>query len=150
MVEEKEIVHYFKRNVPYTVAVRYFIGDPQGKALTTNDPYVAVLDSKLRDFKRANTQHFKDGLILLTDEPSYDVETVNDIDDDKARELVKNFFILKKTLKEINSPSIVAKLLGVAKSENRSHKTVQLIQDRLDEFEEESPLIMREDMHGEE
>lgn len=134
---------YYKSNVPYTVAVRLFPGDPQGKTLTKNDPYIAVLEKNLRDFKRANQIHLKDGLIIETTEPSYDVETVNDIDDEKAVNLVKNFFTLKKVLQEITSVSIVVKLLETAKAENRSNKTIELIQSRIDEFEEESPMAMR-------
>ncbi len=140
---EKEPLHYYKRNVPYTVGIRFFIRDTQGKALTEDDPYVAVEESKLRDFKRANQHHLKNGLIIETSEPSYDVETPNAIDDEKAGEIVKNVFTLKKVLKEITSVSAAVKLLDAAKEQNRPHKTIQLIEARLAEFEEDSPFAMR-------
>lgn len=142
--EEKEVKYvYYKKNVNYTIGVRYFIGDNQGKSLTESDPFVAVRENKDRDFKRANQRHFKDGLLISTTEPSYDVDTVNDIDDEKAHAVVKNVMILKKTLKEIDSPSIISKLLQIAKDDNRSHKTIEMIEARLEEFDVESPLLMR-------
>lgn len=140
---EREKLYYFKRNVPYTVGLRYYIKDAVGKTLTGLDPYIAIEESKLRDFKRANAQHLKEGLIIETSEPSWDVDTPNAIDDEKATEIVKNVFTLKKVLKEIDSVSVVQKLLEAAKEQNRPTKTIDLIKERLQDFEDESPFAMR-------
>ena len=143
MAIEEEQLFYYKNNVGYSVGIRMFIGDNMGKVLNTNDPYVAVKESKLRDFKRANHYALKGGLLIETDEPSYDVDETNVIDDVKAHNLVKNIFSLKKALKAIDSPAIIAKLLQAAKDDDRPHKTILAIEARLEELDVESPLEMR-------
>lgn len=140
---EREPIQYYKKNVPYTIGIRYYIGDNEGKALTDADPYVGVNVSDLRDFKRANTHHLKSGLLIETTEPNYDIETPNAIDDEKATAIVKNIFSLKKALKEVDSPDAVLKLLNTAKALDRPGKTIKLIEDRLAEMGEESPFAMQ-------
>jgi hypothetical protein len=141
-IHKDENLLFFKKNVPYTIGIRFHMRDNVGKMLTEVDPYVAVPESILRDFKRANAYHFKHGLLVSTEEPLWDADSPNDIDDDKAVEIVKNVFTLKKVLKEVDSPPIVAKLLETAKELSRPQKTINLIQEKLDEMKEESPFGM--------
>lgn len=143
-INNEELV-YYKTNVMYSVGVRYHMGDKDGKVLTGLDPYVAIPKSKERDFRRANRNQIEKGLIIPTQEPSVDWDTPNQIDDDKAASLVKNILALKKALREIDEPAIVSKLLDEAKAQDRPHKTVELIEKRLSEMQEnlESPLQMR-------
>lgn len=138
---EKEELFFFKRNVPYVVGVRMFIGDTTGKALSTGNPYVVVKESELRDFKRANKIAIEEGLILVTKEPDWDTESPNAIDDEKAAEIVKNVFALKKALADFTSETPVRKLLEQAQEQKRPEKTIKLIKDRLAEIvgDEEEP-----------
>lgn len=146
---ETEKLHYFKLNAPYSVGIRFFVRDEKGKVLSKNDPYVAIEESKLRDFKRANKYAIINGLIVATTEPNLDYDTPNMIDDDKAAELVKNVFGLKKVLAEMTSATMVEKLLLEAQLQQRPTKTVNMIQKKLkelrgiDDDEEESPSAMR-------
>jgi hypothetical protein len=145
-MEEK--LSYFKLNAPYPVGVRFNTRDEKGRVLNTNDPYVAVEESKIRDFKRANMYAIINGLILATTEPDLDFDSPNMVDDEKAAELVKNVFILKKALAEMTSPTIVDKLLTEATLQQRPAKTIKLIRTRLAELngdesdEDESPRQM--------
>lgn len=134
---------YFKVNVPYPVGVRFHTRDAQGRVLTVIEPYVAVNESGERDFRRANKYAIQNGLIVETGEPAFDDETPNQIDDEKAEALVKNYLALKNALLEITSVSIIVKLLDTAKEHNRPTKTLKLIEARLAEFEEESPYSMQ-------
>jgi len=134
---------YYKVNVTYPVGIRWNVRDTIGRVLTTNDPYVAVRDEEIRDFKRANKDAIGAGLIMLTDEPSLDEETPNMIDDVKAAALVKNELALKKALSEITHVSIVVKLLNEAKAQERPSRTIKLIEKKLSEFEVEAPVEMR-------
>ena len=134
---------YYKRNVTYTIGVRLFPGDWNGVALTTENPYVGIDVDKVKDFKRANKSLFERGMIIQIDEPSTDFENANMISDEKASELVKNIFKLKKVLQEITSVSTVVKLLEEAKEQNRPDKTMEMLKVRLSELSDETPLIMR-------
>lgn len=143
---EREKLYYFKLNAPYSVGIRFFPRDEKGKVLSQNDPYVAVEESKLRDFKRANKLAIINGLVLESEEPNMDFDTPNMVDDEKAAEIVKNVFVLKKALAEMTSPTIVEKLLLEAQLQDRPTKTVKLIEARLAELrgdEIEDPLIMK-------
>lgn len=143
MADQQELIYYFKKNVPYTVGVRYHVRDTIGKALNGNDPYVAVKESALRDFKRANRRHLMDGLILQVAEPWDDEETPNALTDEQAAEIVKNVFMLKKTLKEVTSDVPLFKLLEEAKIQNRPKKTIDLIEARIQEVVGELPTEMQ-------
>lgn len=127
---------YYKRNVSYVVGGRHFIGDTTGFSLNTITPYVMVKKENLRDFKIANKYSILEGLIKETEEPSVDWETVNAIDDDEAKELVKNYLQLKQTLDAVDSLSTVSKILEIAKETNRPTKTIKLIESRFAELNE--------------
>lgn len=132
MVEKTKLT-FFKRNVNYPIGIRYFIGDVKGKTLMTEDPYVAIEEDDIRDFTRANRFLLEEGLLVVVDEPSFEGESANAITDEKAVELVKNIFILKKALVNITSPAMLQKLLDVAKQNNRSKKIIDLIVERLED-----------------
>jgi hypothetical protein len=134
---------YYKVNVPYPVGIRWNVRDNLGRVLTINDPYVAIRDEEIRDFKRANKHAINGGLIILTEEPSLDEDTPNMIDDEKAAALVKNELALKQALSEITSVSIVVKLLDEAKTQERPSKIIKLIEKKLSEYEPEAPTEMR-------
>jgi len=148
MAVEQEKLFYFKLNAPYSVGIRFYPRDPVGRVLSKNDPYVAVEESKIRDFKRANKLAITEGLILSSKEPDLDFDTPNMVDDEKAAEIVKNVFVLKKALAEMTSPTVVEKLLLEAQLQDRPAKTVKLIQTRLSELRgeesgDETPVQMR-------
>lgn len=146
---EKEELFFFKKNVPYIVGVRMFIGDNKGKALSDNNPYVVVKESELRDFKRANQMAIEDGLILATKEPDWDIASPNAIDDEKAAEIVKNVFALKKALADFTGEVPIRKLLDQAEKQNRPQKTIKLIKDRLAEITgDEEDVIDPSQMQG--
>lgn len=146
---EKEELIFYKRNVPYVVGVRMHLGDNVGKALSEGNPYVVVKESQLRDFKRANKIAIRDGLIVETKEPDWDDESPNSIDDDKAAEIVKNVFGLKKALASFTSEVPIRKLLEQAEAQKRPEKTIKLIKNRLveitgdEEGEPEQPTQMQ-------
>jgi hypothetical protein len=108
--------------------------DVKGKVLTKNDPYVVIKESELRDFKRANKKNIADGIIIETKEPDWDQESPNSIDDDKAEELVKNLFALKKALPFFTSDVPIRKLLEAAETQKRPAKTIEIIKKRLVEI----------------
>jgi hypothetical protein len=141
--DNMETLVYYKVNVPYPVGVRFHMRDAQGRVLTVVDPYVAVKEEDVRDFKRANRYAINNGLIVQSTEPSYDDESPNMLDDEKVDALVKNYLALKNALPEITSVSIIVKILDAAKDQNRPTKTLKLIEARLAEFEEESPYSMK-------
>jgi len=146
---EKEELFFYKKNVPYIVGVRMYIGDNKGKALTGNNPYVVVKESEHRDFKRANMLAIQDGLILETKEPNWEFASPNAIDDEKAAEIVKNVFALKKALVDFTSETPVRKLLEQAEKQNRPQKTIKLITDRLAEITgDEEDVIDPAQMQG--
>lgn len=144
---------FYKTNVPYTIAVRMFIGDPKGKVLTRSNPYIVIKESELRDFKRANRKAIQDGLIVTTTEPDWEDETPNALEDDKAAEIVKNVFALKKALASYTSEVPVQKLLEAAESQKRPKNTITLIKKRLTEItgideDDESPTDMQGEYNG--
>lgn len=114
-----EKLYFYKSNVKYPVAARFFIGDVDGKALTEADPYIIIEEPKLRDFKRANKLALSEGLIIQTEEPNWEEETPNAITDEKAEEVVKSIFALRKLLAEVTSEAAVRKLLLEAEVQNR-------------------------------
>lgn len=139
---------YYKRNVNYVVGGRFFLGDPQGFTLTNENPYVSVKRDNLRDFKIANKRAIIEGLIVEAEEPSVDWDTTNAITDDDARDLVKNFLQLKKTLERVDSFATVTKILEIAKETDRPTKTIKLIEARAAELADEDGVVYREDMRG--
>jgi hypothetical protein len=139
---------YFKKNVPYVIGIRYFIGDNKGKTLTDEDPYIAIDKEDERDFRRANKQLLDPGILIPTSEPAPDEESPNAVTDEKAIEIVKNVFILKKALVDITSASMVAKLLAVANEQKRPKKTIDIITKRLEELaDEETPKFYTSNMY---
>lgn len=137
---------YYKRNVNYVIGGRHFIGDTTGFSLNAITPYVMVKKDNLRDFKIANKYALLEGLIVEVPEPSVDWETHNAINDDEAKELVKNYLQLKQTLEKIDSFSTAIKLLEIAKETNRPTKTLKLIELRVSELApDENEEFSRED-----
>lgn len=151
---EREELTFYKTNVPYTIAVRMFIGDSKGKVLTQGNPYIVIKESELRDFKRANKRFIQEGLIITTKEPDWEEDSPNSLDDEKAAEIVKNVFALKKALKDFTSEVPIQKLLDAAIEQKRPKGTVTLIRKRLVEItgevdeELESPGIMQGEYNG--
>lgn len=148
MENETGKIVYYKRNVPYTVGVRFHALDSQGFILNNRQPWVGVAVEKLRDFKMANRRAIMEGLIVETPEPDVDWDTPNALTDEDIDELLKNYLKLKSTIAEVNSPSILAKVLERAKDQNKSGKTIALIQERLDEITVEEGVIEPRDMQG--
>ena len=146
-MEETKKVVYFKRNVPYTVGGRYSAADTQGFVLNRLQPWVGVPIDNLRDFKMVNRRALVEGLIVETPEPSVDWETPNALTDEAVDDLLKSYLKLKSTLTEVTSVAILSKMLERAKEQNKSGKTVSLIQSRLDELSE-ADLITPKDMGG--
>jgi hypothetical protein len=149
MAEEAKKYIYFKRNVPYTVIVRYSERDRQGFALNNGHPVVSVPADRIRDFKMANKQFIMDGIIMETEEPNIDWITPNALTEEDMDELLKNYLKLKSTLAEMNSAPIVNKLLERAKEQNKAGKTIGIIQARFEELSENDEVIIeRNEMRG--
>lgn len=146
-MEEVKKVVYFKRNVPYTVGGRFNVADTQGFVLNRLQPWIGIPADNLRDFKMVNRRALVEGLIIETSEPSVDWETPNALTDEAVDELLKSYLKLKATLAEVTSVSILSKMLERAKEQNKSGKTVSLIQSRLDEVSE-ADVITPKDMGG--
>lgn len=140
MVKEQTEWVYFKKNVGFSVGVRFHLRDNEGMVLTDVNPYVNVDKDKLRDFLQANKYGIQNGLIVQSEEPTFDWMTENTITDEQVTEMVKNVFILKKRLPEITSEAALFKIYNEAKSQNRSKKIIELIEDRLAEI---SPALMQ-------
>lgn len=141
---DKPVLHYYKKNVPYLVALRYYIGDSKGKVLNNDDPYIVIEDEDLRDFTRANRDAISQQIIVLTTEP--DIEEVKSsqvMTDEKATDVVKNVFALKKALASLDSEPMIVKLLDKAKELDRPKKTIALIEARLGEISGPSLADMR-------
>lgn len=134
---------YYKRNVNYVVGGRYNIVDRKGWALTNENPYIAITRDNLRDFKLANKYAILNGLIVETAEPNLDWETPNTITDEQAEALVKNLFGLKKLLPTITAEQPLYKLLDEAKTQGRSQKIINLIEDRIEELVGDKPSNMQ-------
>lgn len=148
MEQEAKKIVYFKRNVPYTVGVRFHSQDSQGFVLNASQPWVGVAVERLRDFKMANKRAFVEGLIVETDEPNVDWVTPNAIGDSEIDELLKNYLKLKSSVAEVSSVSILAKMLERAKEQNKSGKILTLIQNRIDELVVDEGLIEPREMQG--
>jgi len=138
-IKMTEKIHFFKSNVKYPIATRYYTGDVVGKALTPNDPYVAIKDEDLRDFRRANKILLSQGILVPSEEPDWNEETPNAITDETAQEVVKNIFALKKLLKEVTSEAAVRKLLEEAEIQGRPKATIDTIKKRLRDLIGELP-----------
>lgn len=132
---------YYEKTVPYSVGVRYFPGDPQGRLLTGSQPWVAVREEGLRDFKLANKKAIMDGLIRETVEPTVDWETPNTFSEAEIDDLLKNMLKLKKTLKEVTSVAIVGKMLTRAKETNKSQAMIDLLQEKMEEVDDETVTL---------
>jgi len=149
MAEETKKYLYYKRNVPYTVIVRYSERDKQGFALNNGNPTVAVPVDRIREFKTANKKFIMDGIIMETEEPNIDWITPNALTEEDMDELLKSYLKLKSTLAEMDSAPIVNKLLERAKEQNKSGKTIGIIQARLEELSEDDEVIIeRNEMRG--
>jgi hypothetical protein len=145
--EEKEMVNgvldtekiiYYKKTVPYVLGGRRFTGDNIGFVLTTEQPWVAVKESALRDFKIANKRAIVEGLLIETDEPSVDWETSNVYTDEQIDDLFKSGIAkVRKALLEITSVSTVARMLERAKQQKRSDAMVEALEEKLEEIDHE-------------
>lgn len=143
MSDQPVVLTYFKRNVPYVVTGRYDITDRRGWSLTNENPYVAITQDRIRDFKIANKYAIQKGLIVEISEPNFDWETTNAITDEQAQEIVKNLFGLKKLLPTITAEEQLFKLLNEAKAQERSQKIIRLIEERIEEVVGVLPSDMR-------
>ena len=144
-MEEKKVI-YYKRNVPYLIGVRFNFADSQGLILTDTQPWVAIAEDRLRDFKVANKRSLMEGLIIEVAEPSTDWQTPNALTEADIDELLKSYLKLKSIVATVDSVSILVKMIERAKEQNKSGKTISLIQARLDEVspnEVITPLDMR-------
>jgi len=139
---------YFKRNVPYTLSVRFNSQDTQGFLLNAVQPWIAVPVDKVNDFKMANRRFIMDGIILETEEPNVNWATPNALENEDIDELLKNYLKLKATVAEVDSASILIKILERAKEQNKSAKITTLIQDRLDELVVNEGVITPREMQG--
>jgi len=148
MENEATKVVYYKRNVPYTVIVRFHQQDSQGFALNNMQPWVSVPAEKLRDFKMANKKIIMDGVILEATEPSVDWDTPNALTEEAIDELLKSYLKLKSTVAGVDSAPILVKMVERAKEQNKSSKIIALIQDRLDELVVDEGVITAKDMQG--
>jgi predicted HNH restriction endonuclease len=146
-MEDTRKVVYFKRNVSYTVGGRFSTQDAKGFVLNREQPWVSVSVDNLRDFKVANRRALVEGLMVETDEPSVDWETPNALTDEVIDELLKNYLKLKATVVEVTSEAILAKMVERAKQQNKSAKTISLIQNRLDEVST-TEVLKPDDMRG--
>jgi hypothetical protein len=148
MENEATKVVYYKRNVPYTVVVRFHQQDAQGFALNRVQPWVGVPTETLRDFKMANKRAIMDGVIVETTEPSVDWDTPNALTDEAIDELLKSYLKLKSTVAGVDSAPILAKMLERAKDQNKSNKIISIIQNKLDEIVIDEGIITAQDMQG--
>lgn len=133
-----ERMYYYKKTVPYVVGGRRFIGDAMGFVLTNDQPWVAVKESALRDFKVANKVSLINGLIVETEEPSVDWETANVYTDEQIDDLFKSGVAkVRKALPEITSVSTLARMLERAKAQRRSEAMIDALEERLEEVDHE-------------
>jgi len=131
---------YYKKNVPFNVGIRFHLRDNDGMVLSNQMPFVAIEENRLRDFLMANKGSIERGIIVRSEEPDLNIENANIIDDEQAAQIVKNVFVLKKKLAEISSDTALLKLYEAAKSQRRSAKVLEMIEERLAEI---SPMLMQ-------
>ena len=142
MEKEKKEYTYYKKTVVYTVGVRMFRNDPLGAALDNANPVVQVDKEKIRDFKLANKEAIMSGLIIEVEEPTIEWETENALTDTEITDL-------KAKLPKIDSLSLLYRILEDAKAHDRTKKTLQLIEARIEDLEVEDNFSIRpEDMQG--
>lgn len=134
----QEKIYYYQKTVPYVVGGRRFVGDPLGFVLTGNQPWVAVRESGLRDFKIANKKSIVEGLIKETSEPSVDWETPNTYSDEDIDVLFKSGVAkVRKVLPTITSVATVARMLERAKAQRRSEALIDALEEHLEEIDHE-------------
>ena len=149
MEQQAKKLVYFKRNVPYTIGVRFHSQDAQGFVLNNIQSWVAVPVEGLKDFKMANKQVIIEGLIVETEEPNVDWVTVNALEIPEIDELLKSYLKLKATVEKVDSLAILGKILERAKEQNKSEKVITLVQDRMNELDvDEGAIIPRGEMQG--
>lgn len=137
---------YYKKNVRYPVVARQDLEDHKGRLLTEEDPYVSTPTTNLRNFKIANRRAIEEGLIIEAQEPSVEWETTNSLTPEQITELLKQYLKLKQVLNELTSPAMVGHILEMAKEQNKSKKTIDIIQSRYSELTEDE--ILPGDMKG--
>jgi hypothetical protein len=135
-----EELTFYKKNVPFNVGVRFSLQDSTGMILSNANAYVAIENSKLRDFLMTNKYSIEKGLIIKSEEPALNIENANIIDDAQAAQIIKNVFVLKKKLAEISSDTALLKLYQAAKDARRSKQILEMIENRLAEV---SPILMQ-------
>ena len=150
MVKEEKVFYTFKKNMPYyNVGVRRHRHDTVGLILTNEFPTVRIEEEDLREFKMANKYGLQNGLIIQVDEEDLEWELNNAISDEQVDELLKNYAKLKSTLQTITAPPVLHKILRTAQDQEKSKKTISLIQARVDEVvPDEDSFIYREDMQA--
>ena len=149
MEKEKKEYTYYKKTVVYTVGVRMFRNDPLGAALDNANPVVQVDKEKIRDFKLANKEAIMSGLIIEVEEPTIEWETENALTDTEITDLNKSYLALKAKLPKIDSLSLLYRILEDAKAHDRTKKTLQLTEARIEDLEVEDNFSIRpEDMQG--
>lgn len=137
-VLDTEKIVYYKKTVPYVIGGRRFTGDNIGFVLTSDQPWVAVKESGLRDFKIANKRAIVEGLIIETDEPNVDWETSNIYTDEQIDELFKlGAAKVRKALLDITSVATVTRMLERAKEQKRSDAMVEALEEKLEEIDHE-------------
>lgn len=134
MAEVREF-YVYRKNVPYyNVGVRRNIWDADGVLLTQEFPTVRIEAKDHNDFKRANKRPIQEGLIRLVDDEAMDWEIVNELSDEEALELLKNYARLKSQLQKLDSLAMVQKLYQFAVEKDSQPKTLSLVKARLDEL----------------
>ena len=133
---------YYEKTVPYSISVRMFPGDSQGKLLSHSQTWVGIREDLLRDFKLANKKAIMDGLIRPIDEPSVDWETPNTYSDEELGELLKNMMKLKKALKEIDAIPTVIRIMEMAKTTNKSQAMIEVIQEKIEELNGDDAITL--------
>jgi hypothetical protein len=144
----EDTLHFFKRNVHYTIGIRNFIGDKDGLVLNAERNVVEVKEKDLKNFKVANKAAILDGLIKEIEEPIITWETANALSDEEIADLLKNYLKLKSAVTTIDSLPILYKMREAAKEKDVSKKTLSLITSKIDELEPDNDIIMRGDMQG--
>lgn len=144
---EENFIH-FRRNVNYTIGIRFFPGDRDGAVLNHDRPVIAVAADKLRDFRYANKDAIDAGLIKEVEADVVVWESANAVDDNEVQELLKSYAKLKKTLATLDSLPILYKIRDAANTKGSNKQTLSVIANRIAELEPDEEPVSRDDMKG--
>jgi len=94
---------------------------------------------EVKYFEQYNKGLIENGsLVLVGSRSEFEVSHANALSDEQLEEVAKSpYFSLLKTLKEITSETTLQRLLQTAKDMNRTSKTLQTIQLRLEEIQQQ-------------